>query len=293
MANFVLSKATGLVAHYTSLDVCCEHILPTAKLRFSPLQNTNDPYEFKKRLSHYYLVNDTSTPVGSDQISFDTVNERYLEIVQNHVKVLCVTGALQSKQMPKLRCYMRPRMWAQYGDNHLGAALLFDRTKLEASLNDSLPNAIFKDVNYVPKFEMNDSYKVRLTPSADISESIYNHLETYIDQIFATKNVDWESEDERRSILINRKTPGFEFVEYGDSLVAIVMGINADSVKYLPLIRGCDPELPIYQCGWATRGEIFTYRHHPESFGGLEVENFDDGHNSEELVLWSWPADDR
>ena len=30
--------------------------------------------------------------------------------------------------------WARPRMWEQYGDNHTGACLLFDRGRLEATL---------------------------------------------------------------------------------------------------------------------------------------------------------------
>jgi Protein of unknown function (DUF2971) len=34
--------------------------------------------------------------------------------------------------------WARPRMWEQYGDNHTGACLLFDRGRLEASLRNEV-----------------------------------------------------------------------------------------------------------------------------------------------------------
>jgi Protein of unknown function (DUF2971) len=35
-------------------------------------------------------------------------------------------------------CWARPRMWEQYGDNHRGACLLFDRDRLEAFLQNGV-----------------------------------------------------------------------------------------------------------------------------------------------------------
>src|SRR4051794_31814366 len=46
--------------------------------------------------------------------------------------------------------WARPRMWEQYGDNHTGACLLFDRDRVEATLRNDVgdDNLYTGDVRY-------------------------------------------------------------------------------------------------------------------------------------------------
>ena len=292
MSKFTLSEATDIVAHYTSLETCCNHILPSGKMRFSPLGTTNDPYEFKKRLGNYSVNGDTSIARRPNVPEFDAVDEEYCKIVLNHFKVMCVTGSTHSQSDLKTKCYMHPRMWAQYGDEHRGVALIFNRSKLDNVVQKLPLETRSGDVTYVDEFELDDSNLVGIRAPQDCTGDIYRHLETFSNTIFFTKHADWESEDERRYVCIDRNETGFEFVKYGDALIAVVMGINADSAKYLPRIRNLTHNCPVFQCGWATRGELFVYRHHPDSKGGVVIENFHDGYGTE-VEIQSWPADDR
>lgn len=289
--SFNLGESSDIVAHYTSLEAICQHILPSGQMRFSPLIATNDPYEFKKRLSHVRFNDGTGSYDAYDKETYEKLDSEYSEIILNNVKVLCVTGSFCNRQANNLKCYLHPRMWAQYADNHDGAALIFDRSVLECQIEKYVPNVVMGDIEYVRNFSLNEENYVEITQPLDFKSSIYNHIEKYVGTILFNKHADWASEDERRFVWINSEKPGYEFVNYGDALKAIVLGINAKSAEYLPVIRNIVPELPVYQCAWATRGEYFVYRHHRDSIGGLVVENFEDGQAGTELVLRSWPSD--
>lgn len=290
MTKFNLGKSENLVAHYTSLDTCCDYILSSGKLRLSPLSNTNDPYEFKKRLAHVCFDKKLERYKTYGPNIYDRINEEYSDFVLNNVKILCVTGTSRDEDTDNLKCYLHPRMWAHYGDNHEGAALIFDRIELETQMRKSLPSLICRNIKYIRKFDLGHENFVEIESSSDFKENIYKHITKYIQEIFFHKHIDWASEDELRMLCINSKKQGFEFAEYGNALKAIVLGINAKSEVYLSKIRSLRADIPVYQCAWATRGEYFVYRHHPESCGGLVVENFDDGLVGTELELKAEPA---
>ena len=40
----------SILCHYTSRVSALEYILPSRKIRFSPIRETNDPMEYKKRV---------------------------------------------------------------------------------------------------------------------------------------------------------------------------------------------------------------------------------------------------
>lgn len=72
------------VAHYTSLEIALNYILPSNELRLSTAGKVNDPYENKMD----WFEDDAST-----ELTFDCPDKlaKIRNLLSAHIKLLCVT----------------------------------------------------------------------------------------------------------------------------------------------------------------------------------------------------------
>ena len=251
------------VGHYTSLEVACEHILPSGNIRFSPFQKTNDPRENKERVVSFDWSGDGPPPENWSDIS-----NRAQHAILNCCQVFC--GTLDAKENPhKLKtklCFGHPRMWAQYGNSHRGICLVFDRDKLtdaiigtpssgkvykgEVVYNDFLNRELASDIDL--DYDLFD-------PS-DIECGIEEHIEKFQHGLFFRKDSDWASEDEYRWV-IYRRAEGYVYVPFGDALTSIVLGTDCPDV-YIPLIKDLSGGVPARRLCW---------EHYRNDFAAIDV----------------------
>lgn len=139
-----------LIGHYTSQTTFLEHILPTKKIRFSALSKTNDPAEYKTP-SAYPVFDKVICSDHYDQAlaTRDVVKEEFKICWEKNVKLACFSAAADNNTP----CWQKPRMWAQYGNNHHGVCLLFDRQRLDDIAKQNLDLLFSGHVIYG-----NDSY---------------------------------------------------------------------------------------------------------------------------------------
>ena len=86
--------------------------------------------------------------IGSSRASPDhdrATNDVYalIKAARDRMRVLSLTcDANDGGGYPAFDgCWSRPRMWEQYGDNHEGVCLLFDRSRLERVVDEQWPHA--------------------------------------------------------------------------------------------------------------------------------------------------------
>lgn len=151
-------------------------------------------------------------------------------IIRKQIKIFCVT---QNTDKHYLRNYLRPRMWAQYGGNHEGFCLLFNRQKLYNQIKEchqSYYDAEAFSVDY-------EEWHSQISPTSSV-EIGYDKVDAYLadaELLFKDlrsmnimyylkrKHPDWRDENEYRWVIFSKSANDF-FVKYGDALEAVVLG---------------------------------------------------------------------
>ena len=135
------------VCHYTKRDVALEKILYSKKLQLGQFGFTDDPRESKVPV--FSILDDIDNSIHTNKA---VLEQRALDaigsILTEEWKVLCVTCAKTKSRSQNIHKktiddglspgYSRPRMWAQYAENHKGVCLIFDGTKLDANIHKEL-----------------------------------------------------------------------------------------------------------------------------------------------------------
>jgi hypothetical protein len=246
--------------HYTSITVACEHILPSQKIRFSPLSGMNDPRENKARF-------DGVSWTGEDPPTNDLhmIREQFIDKQLKYSKIFCTT--IDSDKNPyrlnTKRCFGRPRMWAQYGDNHKGVCFVFDRESLKSKILKSVPDGMeFWADNIEYKDDLKNvsagssTFYYKRADWGKIEVAIKNHIERYKEAFFFRKDSDWIGESEWRGVIYQEKE-GHVYFGFGDSLKAIVMGVDCPDV-YLPTLQKLAKSIPIFKLDWEAAKEDFS-----------------------------------
>ena len=223
------------VAHYTHYDTALDHILKNRSLRLGPLFATNDPRE-TTNWSFAITVEAKERPTSEGLVYGNTDFNR---IIRSGCRVLCVSEDHDNafKRDIHNRAYGKPRMWAQYAQNHAGVCLIFEKTDLEKEIESACQGGeqILKGrVEYGDFFEPSPStYSFRYweafhlsTKEIDergIEAALQSHRDHYSDVFFFQKNKDWENESEFRWI-VRGDTNDPIFINIKSSLRAILVG---------------------------------------------------------------------
>jgi len=229
------------VAHYTTLNTVVEHIVPTNKLKISSSIHTNDPYENTFDWIESYSLGHNL--VFNEQL--DTLN-LLRQKIYNLIKIFCTTSYDKSSTHSNdfsNHIYGKPRMWAQYGDNHKGVCLIFDKNELQEQFETIDRIALFaKHIEYFDDLSIinntididSSQLEILLRNPDRIFDILNNNHQLY--HKFFRKHLDWKSENEYRWLLFSR-TPNELYLDFYKSLKAIVFGSKVpdryfSSLKY-------------------------------------------------------------
>jgi hypothetical protein len=228
------------VAHYTSCETALDCILKNRSIKIGPLIKTNDPRETKMwNFGIGSSYSDQINPTSKEIEELAGHNVDFNRILRNGYKALCVSQDKENafKLDFSARSYCKPRMWAQYGGNHHGVCLLFDKQILHNTLEHKFGKGIlysgsvtygdFDDVRTKGWDEYMDAF---LLSGDDILKNgleiaLQRHSEKYHDVFFFHKNKDWENESEYRWIIHGHNNDP-EFIPIEDILSAIVLGVD-------------------------------------------------------------------
>lgn len=217
--------------HYTKVDTLIK-ILENKSLRLSKFYTTNDPLEtlsWRFRLKDMdsrekrTMYTSTAYRIFENCIS-DYVRERCKFICFNYddPKTIKIDNAELSNV---LNGKYKPRMWAQYGDDHKGVCITVDENKFLDNLSHTLDATYEMDSKHIEyisaqdKSHREDEYQIDYNDIKDISKSknikedykeIYEEIgheilfnKKYRIAYFFRKQEDWRSENEYRIIVIN------------------------------------------------------------------------------------------
>ncbi|HEX4947003.1 MAG TPA: DUF2971 domain-containing protein [Blastocatellia bacterium] len=253
--TFLEERSGEFACHYTTLATVCKYILPTKKLRFSPFEKTNDPRENKERV--FSLCSSLDTPHEVLE-----ANQRLNAELLKYSKLFCTTeDAKTNPSRNTERCFGRPRMWAQYGENHQGICLAFHRETLTSEIEKWYGQKA--DKGKVKYTAWGNAFARQFrAENGDIKPQVLKHIREHKRRFFFTKDLDWEAESEYRWVI--RRCPEdfqgekpkcdlFEYIPFGNSLKAIIMGVDCDNC-YIPSLQNLAQGIPIFKLAWNLPG---------------------------------------
>ena len=226
--------------HYTKCETAIDFILKNNTFRLNNYNKTNDPKEVK----------DWQFNIGSNEgadLSKYCMNELSAWLtkeLKEKTRLLCFsqdTDPLSGNHMIDIfnRGFCKPRMWAQYGDNHKGVCLVFDRNKLTHQINDQLAHkhlvlashVKYRNRNVIPNLFASDDqqYSIDIDHLQKHGKEQYvaHHLSTHVERLFFEKMNDWSGESEWRYIVFSDSETDL-YVNYGNSLVGVMFGNDTE-----------------------------------------------------------------
>lgn len=232
--------------HYTKLETALEHIFPNRQLRLGLFSLTNDPRESKT-----WFFSLTNPPLD-DINELLSINLAFSQGLRMGCKLLCLS--MDEPEKPETiyegRGYHRPRMWAQYADNHRGVCFVFNKELLIRTAQQELfgKGTLYAGAVTYDKHIGFDSEAFSVRYQQYLSLGVTNLVQKMIDRHYRTyymkKHIDWQQEHEYRFVLRGSgETP--EFISIQDSIEAVILGPDFPE-SYKPLIRQFCDTLNIY-----------------------------------------------
>jgi len=218
------------VAHYTSINATLS-ILEDREIKLSHKSNTNDLYESNEN----WFFNEAYAGDMTNDEMFECMNikERIENKLNKHIQLFSTIGYQDKRTL-----YNRPRAWAQYGDNHRGVCLIFNKKKLvEKFNNDNIIKSLYGKITYIDWIDIIQAqgcYQApnniqKLTKLLNTPELLFeevNKNDSLKKRLFR-KDIDWENENEYRFLAFSKKIDNI-CIDYKDALEAIVLGSNVN-----------------------------------------------------------------
>jgi Protein of unknown function (DUF2971) len=235
-----------LVYHYASVEAALEHILATGKLRLSSYETTNDPAETKS--CTFGLVTTGPEDLGSHP-HIET-SSRFSSLLKKNARLVCfstdvapLTGDDNADILN--RGFAKPRMWAQYGRNHTGVCLVFNKARLLESLrlcvqSPPLMYGLVRYRNRVP-LGLSSEFVIDIHRWESLGPETYarQHIAQHYKPLFLEKLLDWRDENEWRAILWSDDDEPI-FCDIADALVGVIHGARIDVDKSIKIAESTD-----------------------------------------------------
>lgn len=217
--NLIGSK--DLLCHYTSFKTA-SCILQRNELKLGSLGKSKDAIESINLFSE----------LGGLPNNVEDCSKSINEEIKNNIKIVCFSKD-DKECKPGM---MLARMWSQYGDNHKGVCLIFERDKIENQFKKLFDDmAIVDDVKYdqVPFF-IDTPLSASISISKDneelkVEENKFPKLlqNLIMQKILFSKMSDFRDENERRFLCYNNEKKSDLFFSFEDSLKAVILGFNS------------------------------------------------------------------
>lgn len=229
-----LKDSDRYVYHYTKPDKAIEYILRDRTLLINSFVKTNDPKESKD----WRLTPWTINPTPSDAFLDESVPKEIANKLKKTVHLACFCSdapGLSGVHLDDilLRGLARPRMWAQYAQDHKGFCLVFDKEKLLSQMRRQFPkNSLlfgpvsYKDRSFVTSFEPN-AFRLEFDKLQELGTEAYvrAHMLTYFKELYFEKLEDWRDEREWRVLMLDHDGDP-PLVGIRESLVSVIHGAS-------------------------------------------------------------------
>jgi hypothetical protein len=180
------------VFHFTKFESALR-IIATKTLKFGLFENMNDIAEVKRDV--YGMI---PADIISDALS----------------KYQSISLTLDN---PSHRGFKIDPLWGHYAQGGNGACLVFDKDKLSQRVVEQFgEKAKIASINYLPNFSN------AVFTEGDSQEAVEKYIEDNLEDIFFTKSLDWEYEQELR-VLIKEDDKNEKHLYWDDALIAVIL----------------------------------------------------------------------
>ena len=232
------------VYHYTKPKTLIEDIILNRTLKMNTFKELNDPKESKFGATYI-------TPKEIDEEEISSIQKKVEDFFNYRLKVICFSKddrRILTSSYPdfvRFRGYTKLNMWAHYADNHKGACLIFDSSKIQKAINSikKTKDIVFEDdMNYeriltdesttqILRINQPGAYVFNLKElRKNFEKNIIKNICKYKATYFFYKYSEWGNENEYRWVLLNNfKNP--EYFEFKDALIGIVVGMDMDELS--------------------------------------------------------------
>jgi hypothetical protein len=240
--------ADRFVYHYTGAAVARDYILKNRTLKLGSYTRTNDPKESKAW--EFDLWTNQNRHLGNYKMQ--ELSSWFSAALKANAKLACFSldsSPLSGDHTRDIlsRGFAKPRMWAQYAENHSGVCLVFDRSKLLEAVHSQLGALI----HFAGPVTYQNHYLVRPLTAHEYSINIdqletlgpqgylQSHVRLHHKALFFEKLLDWRDEVEWR-ILVLSDSDADLLVPIDDALVGIVHGASINRTISDDILQASD-----------------------------------------------------
>lgn len=232
-----VTSETQFVYHYTKARTALDYILRNRSLRFGPYNRTNDPKESK----NWQFDFGTNEERDLGKYSMKALSEHLSSGLKRKTKLACFSmdsTPLTGNHLNDIykRGFCKPRMWAQYAENHTGVCLVFDFKKLSKLVALAADKSLLLSgpVEYVNRNMLrrlnspdDQQYVINIDYLEQVGKDEYirAHLATHYHRLFFEKMLDWRDESEWRYVVFSESDDDL-IVDIENSLTGIIFGEN-------------------------------------------------------------------
>ncbi|OGP51449.1 MAG: hypothetical protein A2Y79_08000 [Deltaproteobacteria bacterium RBG_13_43_22] len=233
------------MGHYTNL-YGLEGVLQKRELRFGLFSRTNDPFENADPEFEIRISDDVT---GDSSIFFDD------GVLRKPFRLLCFSLSDTIDFF-----YKRPRMWAQYADDHRGCCLILNKVKFDLAF-DALPVYQSKKCRSIVHYDLQEKEDevssacrdltalVKADEKVDpqkVTDLMYEKRKLFL----YTKMRDWKEEKEYRYCIYTRAQDDI-FIDISDSLHEIILGYKVSGLYQRMLFAwGKEKGIPVSFIYW-------------------------------------------
>lgn len=263
---YALRDHERYVYHYTKARTALDYILRNNTLRLNLFTRTNDPRESRRWQFNIGSLSNQGHPL-MDRYDTTRLSKWLGGTLQRSARVACFCNdspPLTGDHLADVnrRGFARPRMWAQYGENHRGVCLVFDRAKLveamTAAFRAKAESVIlfwapveYRNHRQVPPLHEHE-FSVTAEDLAQLGKDRYpwKHLRRYWRRLFFEKAEDWSAEREWRAVGFTTARGALD-LPLGDALVGVIHGARMSIKTSSAIIAIADrPEIEHMGLTW-------------------------------------------
>ena len=236
--DYEFLKSDQVLFHYTQVSTLFEGIFNSCSLRFPPLINMNDPYEYR---DYYFTYSDMTDKLSPESVLKLVEMGKYLNTcIRQKIKATCFCINQQTEDSTNYG-YQRSRMWTQFGDDHRGICLVFSKNSLLEKCLDTFPIVFHGGMYYKHPIDLLPSVNYqKLKDKSVFNQYVFEYLTAHQNILLFQKDVDYKDENEYRIYIMQDKEfakckDNYLYLPIQNSLSSIIIGDRFHK-SYLPLL---------------------------------------------------------
>jgi hypothetical protein len=249
-------KDDRFIYHYTQFD-SAEKILSNRNLLFNRLTEMNDPFEFMRYI-HDVRYEDFLSSYGTIDFKESEKINRFKDNVNTIIKrqyricSFCIDyeGSADNKYVPYMnKGFSRSRMWSQYGEDHKGVCLIFNREKMIETITKNYKDVFAQEIFYNDDLsESFDATKItgEVLEKSEPIEWVNKHIAKYL----FLKFEDYKNEHEYR-IAVHYAQNEDLFIDFNDEIEGVILGQEI-TPKHKEIIQrlSVNFNFPVFKFHW-------------------------------------------